>query len=232
MGYYFFMDGVLLPVAPAKLTTSIRNQNKTISLINDSEVNILKDAGLTELSFECLLPNSRYPFALYDNGFQKAKYFLDVFERLKVEKKPFQFVVSRSTPNGEMLFNTNIKVSLEDYKIVESAKDSSLDVKVSIELKQYRSYGVKTVTVKQTNKVASTTTSRDSKKAGGTTYTVKSGDTLWNIAKKMYGSGSDYKKIYDANKTVIENAAKKHGKSSSSNGHWIYAGTKLTIPAK
>lgn len=63
------------------------------------------------------------------------------------------------------------------------------------------------------------------------TYTVASGDNLWSIARKSYGgSGSDWKKIYDANKKVIEDTAKQHGKKDSDNGHWIYPGTVLTIP--
>ncbi len=36
-------------------------------------------------------------------------------------------------------------------------------------------------------------------KAGGTTYTVKAGDMLMNIAKKFYGSENKYKLIMDAN---------------------------------
>lgn len=66
----------------------------------------------------------------------------------------------------------------------------------------------------------------------GQEYTVKSGDNLWSIAVKLYGKGmgSKYTAIYNANKEVIEDAAKKHGKSSSDNGHWIYTGTVLIIP--
>lgn len=64
----------------------------------------------------------------------------------------------------------------------------------------------------------------------GGTYTVVAGDTLWAIAKKYYGSGTKHSVIYNANVDVIEAAAKAHGKSSSSNGHWIWAGTVLTIP--
>ena len=51
------------------------------------------------------------------------------------------------------------------------------------------------------------------------TYTVKKGDCLWNIAKKFYGKGSDYTKIYNANKGTI-------GK----NPNLIYPGQVFTIP--
>lgn len=66
--------------------------------------------------------------------------------------------------------------------------------------------------------------------SGGSSYTVVSGDTLWGISKRFYGSGAKYNIIYDANKDTIESTAKAHGKSSSDNGHWIWPGTVLTIP--
>ena len=62
------------------------------------------------------------------------------------------------------------------------------------------------------------------------TYTIVSGDTLWKISTKELGSGSKYMQIYNANSATIESAAKSHGRSSSSNGHWIYPGTVLNIP--
>lgn len=64
----------------------------------------------------------------------------------------------------------------------------------------------------------------------GGSYTVVSGDTLWGISKRFYGSGAKYHVIYDANADIIESTAKDHGKSSSDNGHWIWPGTVLTIP--
>ncbi len=36
------------------------------------------------------------------------------------------------------------------------------------------------------------------------TYTVVSGDTLWKIADRMYGNGSKYMKIFEANTGVLE----------------------------
>lgn len=150
-GYNFFFDKVQLPVAPEKLELKIKNQNTTINLINDQEVNILKRPGLTEITFEALIPQMKYPFASYPNGFRGAVYFLDAFEKLKTSRKPFQFIVSRATPNGKLLFDTNIKVSLEDYTITEDANEG-FDVKVSFILKQYVDYGTKAVkiTIKDT----------------------------------------------------------------------------------
>lgn len=65
---------------------------------------------------------------------------------------------------------------------------------------------------------------------GGGAYTVVSGDTLWGIATKKLNDSSKWTSIYDANVSTIEAEAKKHGKTSSDHGHWIYPGEVLTIP--
>lgn len=65
---------------------------------------------------------------------------------------------------------------------------------------------------------------------GGQTYTVVSGDTLWGISKKYYGTGTKWSIIYDVNTDMIESTAKSHGKKNSSNGHWIWPGEILFIP--
>lgn len=61
-------------------------------------------------------------------------------------------------------------------------------------------------------------------------YTVQSGDTLSGIAAQKLGSSAKWTAIYDANQSTIEAEAKKHGKSSSDHGHWIWPGEVLTIP--
>jgi len=205
--YQFFIDGVLLPVAPEKLTTKIKNANKTLTLINEGEINFLKTPGLTEIDFNIIIPSIEYSFAYYANGFLKPKYFLEYFEKLKTSKKPFNFVVLRRLPNGNLLFDTDIKVSLESYSIEEGAKEG-FDCNVSIKLKQYRDFKTNTLNVISENKIA-IETQREQENSPApkqeTTYTIKSGDCLWNIAKKIYGNGSKYTKIYEANKDKITN---------------------------
>lgn len=205
--YEFFLDGVQLPVAPPKLSTKIANKNKTITLINEGEVNILKTAGLTELSFDVLLPNTKYPFSVYPNGYQPATHYLDKLEKLKVGKVPFQFIVTRSKPNGGLLFGTNIKVTLEDYEIKEDA-GNGFDVEVAIQLKQYRDYGTKKLIVKtvptastgpQAAKKVTVTKDRPISKTLAKSHTVEPGDTLWAICQKQLGNGEKYKEIAKLN---------------------------------
>lgn len=209
--YTVFLDGVALPIAPSKIETKITNKNKTINLINDGEVNILKAPGLTEISFQVMLPQALYPFAIYPDGFKKADYYLNILERLKTSKEPFQFICSRVSQKGLLLFDTDIKVSLEDYKVVEDAKNG-IDLMVSIKLKQYRSYGVSVLVVEEKlyaskARVINTRTEEKSPAPKKTpkTHVVGPGDTLWGLAKKYYGNGSKYPKIFNANRDKLSN---------------------------
>jgi LysM repeat protein len=198
--YSFYIDGVQLPIAPAKLNIKIKNQNRTITLINDGEVNILKTAGLTEVVLDARLPQVRYPFAVYPNGFRSADFFLNKFETLKQVGESFQFVVSRVAPNGSLLFDTNMRVAIEDYNIEESAAES-LDVIVSIKLKQYKDFGKKTPIIKtiQSKTTLSVENKRTVTKPIPKTYTVQPGDSLWKICQKELGNGSKYSDIASLN---------------------------------
>lgn len=208
MSYYFFMELVQLPVPPAKLQLRIANKNKTISLINDGEINIIKTPGLTEASFEALLPNTKYPFASYFIGFQKAEYFLNQLNRLKVQNKPFQFIVCRMSPRNDFLFDTNLTVTLEDYDITEDVRNG-FDVMVSIRLKQYKPYASKTLTVKEKadgSKSAIAQKVRRVTREISKVYQVASGQTtLWEVCKNQLGDGSKWPEIAKLNQIVSPN---------------------------
>ena len=114
MAYHFYLGETLLPIPPSKLTLKVKNKNSVLTMSNDRELNVLKSPGLTEISFEATLPQTQYPFAVYSGGYKEARYFLNILEQYKVSKKPFQFIVSRTSPAGKLLFDTNMRVSLED----------------------------------------------------------------------------------------------------------------------
>ena len=223
-GYDFYIDGLALPFAPPSLEIKVGSRNETVTLINQGEVNLLKSPSLVEVSFEMRLPQQQYPFA---KPWKPVKTYTDKLKDLKGNKKPFQFIVSRLSPSGRVLFDTNLTMVVEDYTMKENF-DEGLDVLVDVKLKEYKKYGTQTAKIESVPKQSGTT--RSGTKQSNGQYVVKSGDCLWNIAKAFYGDGSRWKEIYEANKQVIEDRAVKSGKESSSNGHWIFPGTKLIIP--
>ena len=216
--YDFYLDKCLLPVTPQKLQIKINNANSTVTLINEGEVNILKTAKLTDIEFECRIPQTKYPFAVYPSGFRDAAYYLDYFEQLKTGRKPFQFIVSRTLPTGRVLFSTNMKVSMENYGVTEQAKDG-FDLMVKIKL-----VSIKSAETADGTASASVTETRaaESGPAPETpqTYIVVKGDCLYTIARKFYGDGAKYIAIYEANKDVI-----------GGNPNRIYPGQELIIPS-
>lgn len=222
MAYDLYIDGTLMPVTPGKVQVKHKNNNKTVDLINFGEVNIVKKEGLREISFDLLLPNQKYPFANYPNGYQNAQYYVSKLESLKASGQTFQFILTRTAQNGTNLGNINETVTLEDLTITDDASEGT-DIKAGIKLKKWVSYGTKTFTIsndaetKTISEESQRTPSADEPKNGGT-YPVKKGDSLWAIAKAKYGNGADYSKIFNANKDKI------------SNPKLIYPGQVLTIP--
>ena len=51
----------------------------------------------------------------------------------------------------------------------------------------------------------SSSTAQPTAPSPGRTYTVKKGDSLWKIAKQLYGDGALWGRIHDANRDVIKN---------------------------
>lgn len=252
-GYEFYFkigsDVLTFPITPSELTIKVGSNNKVVTLINEGDINILKSPSLIEVKFDARFPMRNYPYAREVSNFQS---YFDKFKDLKENKKAFRFIVARSTPNGTRTWDTNLLMALESFTFKEDA-DEGDDVIVSFELKQFKEYGSKKLpnsylqTINRNNQAddnktqptPSTTTSTSTKprptdsidKNKTNMYIIKSGDTLWGIAKKFYDNGAKCSIIYKVNKTVIENAAKAYGKKSSSNGHWIYPGTKLILPS-
>ena len=230
MSYKCYLFGQLMPETPGKLTVKIKGKNKTLELLNEGEINFLRTPGLTEITLPLTFPML--------TASRRPEYYLDLLEKAKTSKSTTQFIMTRTTPNGRLLFDTNIKVSVEDYTISESATNG-LDVSVEVNLKQYRDYGTKTIKVETeakkttaavtqqtqtqkqttTTKTATVTKERAATTAPkATTYTVKKGDTLWGISKKFLGNGAKYNLIYNANKGKIKNP------------NLIYVGQTFTIP--
>ncbi|MGL4789943.1 MAG: LysM peptidoglycan-binding domain-containing protein [Anaerotignaceae bacterium] len=200
--YSFNLDEVTLPIAPSKLIWKINNKNSTLDLVNGGEINFLRSSGLTEFTFEMLIPVVEYPFAKYTDGFKSADYYLEAFENFKQSKNPLLFSVVRNLPNGKAIFETSMKVSLEEYKISEEAKEG-FDIKVDVTLLQYVPIKTIAYTIEESSQeevaVIGEAITRGVEKEIPKTYIVKKGDSLWAICKAHFGDGGKYKEIATLN---------------------------------
>ena len=237
--YTFWMDNVCLPVTPAKLELKINGANKTYTLINEGQINLLKTPGLTDISFTASLPWIGSPAYKAAGTIYSAPYYLAKLEALQGKALPFYFIVERAigsdvSTSNDLKASMHMLVSLESYTITEDAKEGQ-DVSVAVKLKQYKPFGTKTVSV-TTDKKTGTTKANISEKRSAAgkevapLYVVQHGDTLSTIAARLLGSSSRWPEIYSLNKDTIEQAAASNGKGSSLNGAWIFTGTILHIP--
>ncbi len=185
--YKVYLGDLLLPVTPSKIVTRINNKNKTMTLINGQEINLVKSPGLTDISFSFVLPGNKYPHAV--GTFRSPNWYLNRLQELKVEKFYTTLIVSRDIKGTEW-FKTEIDVTIEDFTITEDS-EHGFDLLVDIKLKQYVNYGITYVPLNNVEDgVIEKKTRSSSSKSIPKTYTVKKGDTLWAIAKKLLGNGA------------------------------------------
>lgn len=203
-----------LPVNPPTLAVNSPYLTETIEIDQLGEINVLKFSGVTEISFESFFPLNYSPsYCLYKN-FHTPQYFIDTIEKWRATRKPVRFTVTET--------EINLLVIIPEF-ITEDRAGHNGDKFFSIVMNEYKDYKVKKISTKTTTtttkkKTSSRTKSTITKKK---TYTVKKNDTLWKIAarKDVYGNGSKYMTIYNANKKVI-------GK----NPNKLQVGMKLIIP--
>ena len=221
MAYEVYIDDMLLPLPPQKIPIKYPGQNKSTTLINGEEINLIRPSGLAEITIDVVIPQMNYPSAVWDGSIVDAEDFLDHLHDLKESGESFEFIVIRDGPGRNDFFDTNIDVTLEDYKISDDVKEG-LDLVVSLTLKEYKSYGTKImnfVIVEDQPVPAAEEPEREGSPPAAETYTVQKGDCLWNIAKKKLGNGSRWQEIYNLNRDKI------------SNPNLIQPGWVLTMPA-
>lgn len=154
--YYMYLGTMQIPIPPAEMKTKIGSRNKTINLLNKGEVNTLRSPALTEVSFKFMLPNTKYPFSqqivrgmiaqLFGVADGMAPSILDMLEELKASLEPFQFIVVRMKDSGKYINSTNMRCTLENYTIQESAEEG-YDMYAEITLKKWKDYGTKKIVV-------------------------------------------------------------------------------------
>lgn len=209
-----------LPVNPEELSISTSQAIEKHEILNFGQIAVPTHMELTEYSFEVELPHELISYVETKKGFKTATEYLAKFQEWREAKEPIRFLAGMTTKNYKLA-----KGSIDTYVLIEelTIKETSgeeQDKYVSFKLIEYRDYGkrAKLVDVVTGKKKKTSSNETTNPKSTGY-YIVKKGDCLWAIAKKYYGNGAEYNKIYEANKNKIKNPS------------LIYPGQKLVIPS-
>ena len=204
-------EKIQLPVLPESFKVKNGSKNDSINIAGLGEITIMQGRPALQFSFSSFFPATRFP-GIQVSSITKPLTLIEKINSWKAGDKPVHFI---ATACGVDIFAT-----IESFDYEEDGGDPGT-YQYSITLKEYREITVRQVTVDVPKQTA--TVKKEEPRVDNTvqpkTYTVKSGDCLWNIAKKYYGNGAQYTKIYNANKGVI-----------GGNPNLIYPGQVLTIP--
>lgn len=202
---------VRIPVLPAEYTVTSEQGNTSVIVCNLGEVTLLGKRKLRSISFSSFFP------CYYDAGYcdchsDKPQKMVERIEKMKRAGK------AKLTITGTGI---NMYVTIESFEWGEN--DGTGDMNYTLAMKEYRTVNIPPSTLAKESPAApaaAETAAREAPAAetAAQSYTVKSGDTLSGIARKLTGSTS-WQAIYEQNKSVI-----------GSNPNLIKPGQVLTIP--
>lgn len=202
---------IQIPVLPSSFQTTNGSKNDTVDVAGLGEIVIMQSRPALQFSWSSFFPAKKFP-GIKVNKITKPLTLIEKINKWKASKKPVHLIVTAC--------GVDIYCTIEDFTYSEEGGDPGT-YQYSIKLKEYREITVRQVKVNIPKQVA--TIQPEQPRVDNTvqpqSYTVVSGDCLWNIAKRFYGNGSQYTKIYDANRGVI-----------GGNPNLIYPGQVLTIP--
>ena len=206
---------VNLPVLPAKLKVTSPGKNETTTVLELGEILRLRKKGLRTVAWDSFFPVHAAPYVT--GQITTPIEIVKAIQAARDTLSPIRFLITGTD------LDINVRMGIETFDYEERSGELG-DLYYSIKLSEWKDHSPRKIVLPP--EPAKPAQAKEPERPGKPpaaatkkTYTVKSGDCLWNIAKKFYGKGSDYTKIYNANKATI-------GK----NPNLIYAGQVLTIP--
>lgn len=220
MGYAIFFEKekfyYQLPTTPDQIDISSTLAIEKFNVLKLGQIAVPTNLELQTYSFECEFPHSARFYTHTNREFKDSDYYLNKFEEWRRGLLPIRFIAT-----NEISEDINTLVLIEELSIKEKAGEEG-DKYVTFKLLEYKPFGkkipVESIDSKKVVKKKASSSEQTNPKSVGS-YVVQKGDTLWSIAKKYYGSGTQYTKIYNNNKNIV-----KHP-------NLIYPGQKLKIPS-
>ena len=176
-------ERIYLTVNPASIRVSRPNVNRVESLALGGSVNLWGGRGLREVALETFLPAETSPF--FDG--QSPDTVLSLLKSWQDSGDPVRLIISDTDINDAFL--------IED--VAELLREGDLDVGIAVSLREYKFRVLVTASASQGSGTQSA--GRVDERPAQSTYVVKKGDTLWDIACRFYGDGTKWGTIAQKN---------------------------------
>lgn len=190
---------IALSLLPDEVKTKATTNTISYSFIERGEVKLPNGQKLNQYSWSGTFPGKSrlgLPF-IKSQHWAAPKELISTIETWRQNGTKLTLMLTETT------LNATVYLSAFTHTWAGGSGDAEYDI-TFIEAKDVK---VKTVTEAKTtttsSRPASQTTDTNKSAEQTRTYTVVSGDNLWNIAKKYLGSGSRYTEIYELNKSII-----------------------------
>lgn len=182
------------PILPPSFEINGNATINTSNILGVGDIAVFGGLGLKTIELSSFFPNQEYSFCNY-NGFPKPYDCVNLIQGWMKEGFILRFIITET--------NVNFECIIADFNYKE--QDCSRDVYFTLSLKEYRRIKISKVNAKDDDLSSSIdlpiTKGFETKQK---THKVIEGDTLFKIAKKYYGNGDLWQKIYEANKDKIK----------------------------
>ena len=180
-------DRFQLPVTPSSYGVTRGKDNKKVNINSLGDIKLIGKEGLRSLTIESFFPAHDYSFIDSAERWDPFEY-IEMIEKWEETTEPIRVIYTDTLINYAM--------AIESFTWGE--EDGTGDIYFTLSLEEY-------IFVKKTKTKVKQSKRTTQKKKSNSIYKTKEGDTLYKIAKKEYGKGEQWKKIYNHgnNKKVI-----------------------------
>ncbi len=207
---------ILLPVTPNGYEINYGVEIETVRATNIGDINVYGRRKPQSIKIEGFFTVQDYDFKNSSGGGVAPTHvmaYVNLIRNWITLKCIVRLIIAEQT--GARI---NERFYIESLTVTEKKEDNG-DIPFSLQLRQYTPLQEEQPKGKKAENNTKRADVPQKKLHTPKTYTVKKGDCLYNIARQFYGNPNEWKKIYNANKSLI-------GK----NPNLIHPGQTYTIP--